>query len=62
MIPIFVKRDRRQGVERRRYYLTIHFPERRSGRVRRIAIDRRSAMLTSRKDGIERRTYSKSNV
>jgi hypothetical protein len=62
MIPIFVKRDRRQGIERRRRYLTIHFPDRRSGRVRRIAIDRRSAMLTSRKDGIERRFYAKSNL
>lgn len=62
MIPIFSKKDRRQGFERRRYYLTIHFPERRSGVLRRIAIDRRSAMLTRRKDGVERRQYAKSNV
>ena len=62
MIPIFLKKDRRQGFERRRYYLTIHFPERRSGGLRRIAIDRRSAMLTRRKDGAERRQYAKSNI
>ena len=59
MIPIFLKRDRRQGNERRRDYLTIQFADRRSGRDRRIAIDRRSAMFTHRKNGAERRAYSK---
>ena len=32
-----VETDRRSGVERRRYHYTVHIPEKRSGKDRRIA-------------------------
>jgi hypothetical protein len=51
----FAKSDRRRRIERRKYHLTIHFPDRRSGRNRRIRIDRRVDELNRRKNGEERR-------
>ena len=51
----FAKSDRRRKIERRKYYLTIHFPDRRSGTDRRIRIDRRVDVLNRRKNGEERR-------
>ena len=51
----FAKSDRRRKIERRKYYLTIHFPDRRSETDRRTGIDRRVDVLKRRKNGEELR-------
>lgn len=55
MIPVFEKSGRRRGIERRQYYLTIHFPDRRKGGSRRIGIDRRISAPAGKRMGKERR-------
>jgi hypothetical protein len=51
----FAESDRRRKMERRKSHLTIHFPDRRSGRDRRIGIDRRVDGFNRRENGEERR-------
>ena len=46
---------RRSGVERRRFSYTNYLPERRSGKDRRIEVDRRKKRYTH-KEGVERRS------
>jgi hypothetical protein len=49
--------DRRVWVNRRRFYYTVHIPERRSFQDRRSGVDRR--IETGSSSGVERRATSK---
>jgi hypothetical protein len=60
MYPHFKNNDRRKMVARRKNALTIHFSERRSGKERRILLDRRQSPSTKRENGKERRNILKS--
>jgi len=57
MIQTHMKNDRRKILDRRRNYLTIHFPDRRTGAERRSEIDRRTDKPTERKKADERRQH-----
>ena len=58
---LFDKCDRREGVDRRHYSYSIHIPERRSGRDRRIIKDRRND-LGFRREKLERRNCFKKTL
>lgn len=57
MIWTYMKNDRRKLSERRRNYLTIHFPDRRTGADRRSETDRRADNPVERKNADERRKH-----
>ena len=61
MFPPKRRQGRRDGIDRRRVDLTIHFPERRAGAPRRAALDRRSTIVPRREGGTERRIDRISN-